>query len=251
MSRLRDESIRGLFVTGTDTDVGKTILTAAITAALRAEGLNVGVWKPVQSGARLGSGLTDSERLLQITGIDERPEAVAPFTFEAPLTPLLAAKQEGVTLTLTELIDAGIPLTKRYDTLLIECAGGVAVPLTNDNLMVDLISELRIPALIIARSSLGTINHTLLTVSFLRNRGVQITGIILNDSEWTEPLDDPSIASNAELIEQYSGLKVLGRFPRLHADSHSEMWIHTVRQTIQLGPIREALADQKLSHIGG
>lgn len=144
MSRVRDESIRGLFVTGTDTSVGKTIVTAAITTALRAEGLNVGVWKPVQSGARLGIGLTDSERLLQITGIDERPEAVAPFTFEAPLTPLLAAKQAGVALTLKELIAAGIPLTKRYDTLLIEGAGGVAVPLTNDDLMVvDLISELR------------------------------------------------------------------------------------------------------------
>ena len=71
-----------------------------------------GVWKPVQSGALLGSGMTDAERLLQITGIDERPEAVAPFTFEAPLTPLLAAKQAGVTLTMKELIAAGEPLTQ-------------------------------------------------------------------------------------------------------------------------------------------
>lgn len=63
----------------------------------------------------------------------------------------------------------------------------------------------------------------------------------MNDGEWTEPTEDPSIATNAELIEQYSGLKVLGRFPRLHADFNSEMWIHTVRQTIQLGPIRQAL----------
>jgi dethiobiotin synthetase len=243
MSKESVERIRGLFVTGTDTGVGKTMVTGAITAALRAEGLNVGVWKPVQSGARLGRGLTDSERLLQITGIDERPEDVAPFTFEAPLTPLLAAKQAGVTLTLKELIAAGLPLTKRYEALLIEGAGGVGVPLTHDSLMVDLISELRIPALIIARSSLGTINHTLLTVSFLRAHGVPIVGIIMNDGDWTNPSDDPSMATNAKLIEEYSGTKVLGRFPRLHANSNSEMFIQTVRQTIQLGPIRQTLAD--------
>lgn len=104
MNKMDMGSIRGLFVTGTDTGVGKTIVTSAITAALRAEGLNAGVWKPVQSGAFSGSGVTDAERLLQSTGIYEWPEAVAPFTFEAPLTPMLAAKRAGVTLTLKELI---------------------------------------------------------------------------------------------------------------------------------------------------
>ncbi|NHN30808.1 dethiobiotin synthase [Paenibacillus agricola] len=246
MNKVNPEAIRGLFVTGTDTGVGKTIVTAAITAMLRAEGLNVGVWKPVQSGAPLGKGVTDAERLLQITGIDERPEAVAPFTFEAPLTPMLAAKQDGVTLRLKELIAAGIPLIKRYEALLVEGAGGVAVPLTDDALVVDLIAELRIPALIVARSSLGTINHTLLTASFLRYHAVPIVGVIMNDGEVTEPNDDPSIATNAELIEHYSGLKVLGQFPCLHAEANSEMLIHTIRKTIQFEPIRQALAVQPM-----
>lgn len=233
--------INGLFVTGTDTGVGKTIVTAAITAALRAEGLNAGVWKPVQSGALIGSGVTDAERLLQSTGINERPEAVAPFTFEAPLTPMLAAKRAGVTFTLEELIAAGEPLVKRYEALLIEGAGGVAVPLTDDALVVDLISELHIPALIVARSSLGTINHTLLTASFLRHHAIPIVGVIMNDGELTERHDDPSVATNAELIERYGGLKVLGRFPRLQTDANSEILIHTIRKTIQLAPIRQAL----------
>ncbi|WP_240416730.1 dethiobiotin synthase [Paenibacillus periandrae] len=246
MNKINDETIRGLFVTGTDTDVGKTVITAAITAMLRAEGMNAGVWKPIQSGALLGSGLTDAERLLKSTGINERPEAVAPFTFEAPLTPMLATKQAGVTLTMKELITAGLPLTKRYEALLVEGAGGVAVPLTDDALIVDLISELRIPALIVARSSLGTINHTLLTASFLRHRGVPIVGIILNDGESTESHDDPSVATNAQLIEQYSGLEVLGRFPHLHAEATSEMLINTLRKTIQFEPIREAFAVQPM-----
>lgn len=243
-----DDSIRGLFVTGTDTAVGKTVITAAITAMLRAEGMNAGVWKPIQTGAPLGSGLTDAERLIRSTGINEQPGAVAPFTFEAPLAPMLAAKQAGVMLTIKELIAAGLPLTKHYEALLIEGAGGVAVPLTDGTLMVDLIAELRIPALIVARSSLGTINHTLLTASFLQNRGVPIVGVILNDGELTETDDDPSVATNAQLIEQFSGLKVLGRFPRLHTEETTHMLIHTLQKSIQFAPIREALA---VKPIGG
>ncbi|MFF2910729.1 dethiobiotin synthase [Paenibacillus sp. NPDC057934] len=246
MNKTNHETVRGLFVTGTDTDIGKTVITAAITATLRSEGVNAGVWKPIQSGAPLGSGLTDAERLLKSTGINERPEAVAPFTFEAPLTPMLAARQAGVNLTLQEIIAAGLPLTKRFEALLIEGAGGVAVPLTDDALIVDFISELRVPALIVARSGLGTINHTLLTASFLRDRGVPIVGIILNDGESMEPHDDPSVATNAQLIEQYSGLKVLGRFPRLQAEAAPETLISIVRETIQFTPIKEAIANQTI-----
>lgn len=246
MSTMNAEAIRGIFVTGTDTGVGKTVVTAVIAAVLRAEGMNIGVWKPVQSGASIGSGETDAERLLQSTGIDERPEAVAPYSFEAPLTPLLAAKHAGVDLTLKELIAAGIPLAKRYEALIIEGAGGVAVPLTDDALTADLISELRIPALIVARSGLGTINHTLLTASFLRHREVPIIGVIMNDGEIAHPHDDPSVATNAELIERCSGLKVLGRVPRLHLEAAPQTRIHNLRSSIQFAPIRQALAVQAM-----
>jgi dethiobiotin synthetase len=233
--------IRGCFVTGTDTGVGKTIVTAALAAALREQGLNIGVWKPVQSGAALGSGDTDAEILLQCTGIEERAEAVAPYTFEAPLTPLLAAKEMGLNLTLQEVIAAGSPLVERYESLLIEGAGGVAVPLTETSFVVDLISELRVPALIVAHSGLGTINHTLLTVSFLRERKVPIIGIILNDGTSAEIYDDPSVAMNAELIERYSGIKVLGRFPHLQSVANKTLLIDTVREEIQLTPILQVL----------
>lgn len=238
-------TLRGMFITGTDTGVGKTIVTSALAAALRAEGLDAGVWKPVQSGCLLGRGATDAERLLQSTGICERPEAVAPFTFEAPLSPMLAARLEGVTLGLQEIIAAGEPLIGRYQTLLIEGAGGVAVPLTEDALVIDLISMLQVPVLIVARAGLGTINHTLLTISFLQQRGIPIVGIIINNSEGVDALDDPSIATNTELIERYSGgLKVLGHFPYLHDEADPETLIHSVRRSIQLVPIRQALSLQ-------
>ncbi|WP_228469093.1 dethiobiotin synthase [Paenibacillus sp. JNUCC31] len=236
--------IRGLFVTGTDTDVGKTIVTGALAAALRAENLNVGVWKPVQSGALLGSGETDAERLLQYTGIHERAEDVASFTFQAPVTPMLAAKQDGVTITLQEIINAGQPLADRYESVLIEGAGGVAVPLTEDSFVVDLISELRIPALIVARSGLGTINHTLLTVSYLQQHGIPIIGFILNDGESDEIYNDSSITTNAELIERNCGIPFLGRFPRLMDELNTELLIQVIREKIQLTPIRQALTVQ-------
>lgn len=243
MNRMKAETaFRGIFVTGTDTGVGKTVVTAAIVAALRAEGLNIGVWKPVQSGGLIGAGMTDAERLLQITGIMERPETVASFTFKEPLTPMLAAKQAGVKLTLGGILAAGEPLMKRYDALFIEGVGGVAVPLTDDAMVADLIAQLRIPVLIVARSGLGTINHTLLTASMLRQRAIPIVGIVMNDGELPDQKDDPSAATNAELIERYSGLKVLGRFPRLHQAADTETLIQTIRETIELSPVRQALA---------
>lgn len=236
--------MRGVFVVGTDTGVGKTIVTAALTAALRAENRNIGVWKPVQSGELLGSGATDAERLLQYTGLNEKPEAVATFTFQAPLTPLLAAKQAGVTLTLKGLAAAGEDLLYRYESLLIEGAGGVAVPLTDDFLMLDLITELRIPALIVARSGLGTINHTLLTVAYLQQHGVPIIGFICNDAESMERYDDPSVTTNAALIERYSGIKFLGHFPYLKDEINSALLIQVVREQIQLQTIARALTIQ-------
>lgn len=238
---------RGLFVTGTDTGVGKTVITAALAAALRAEGRNTGVWKPVQSGALLGSGITDAERLLQGSGIHERPESVAPYTFEAPLTPLLAARAAHVELTLEALSASGLPLMARYDSLLIEGAGGIAVPLTNEALVIDWIVELGTPVLIVARSSLGTINHTLLTAAMLRQRAIPIVGVVLNDGfEAASDADDPSISTNAALIEQFGdGLRVLGRFPRIVEERPSPARLaDLIGRTIDLSPVRQALASK-------
>lgn len=236
--------LRGLFVTGTDTGVGKTVVTAAIAAAMRVDGLNVGVWKPVQSGAPLGRGLTDAERLLRGSGIDERPETVAPFTFTAPLTPLLAARGEGVELTLTAMLEAGGPLVRRYDGLLVEGAGGVAVPLTEDAFVADWAARLALPVLIVARSGLGTINHTLLTASYLRQSGLSIVGVVLNegaDNAATSGTDDPSVVSNAELIERYGRLKVLGRFPRLAHELGPRELAEIARRTLDLTALKEAV----------
>lgn len=248
--QLSQKELCGLFVTGTDTGVGKTFVTGAIVAALRADGINAGVWKPVQSGALLGSGTTDAERLLQMTGIREHSKAVAPYTFEAPLTPMLAARQVGVKLSLEEIIRAGDSLIHRYEVMFIEGAGGLAVPLTEHDMVIDLIAKLGVPALIIARNGLGTINHTLLTVSLLRQRKIPVIGVVMNDADQTARLDDPSIMTNGSLIEQYGGVRVLGSFPRLQGIPERDKLIQTVRSRIDLTLIRTAIESQTIRESG-
>lgn len=241
---MKADGLRGLFVTGTDTGVGKTVVTAALAAALRLDGLNVGVWKPVQSGAPLGSGVTDAERLLCGSGIDEPPEAVAPFTFAAPLTPLLAARCAGVELTMAALLEAGKPLLRRYAALLVEGAGGVAVPLAEDALVADWAARLALPVLIVARAGLGTVNHTLLTVAYLRQSGVAIAGVVLNegaDGVVLGGMDEPSVASNAALIERYGGVPILGRFPRLAHEQEPQELAQIARRTLDLTALQERM----------
>ncbi|MFF2154514.1 dethiobiotin synthase [Paenibacillus chitinolyticus] len=255
--------IRGIFVTGTDTGIGKTVVTAALAAALRSEGWNVGVWKPVQSGEPIGSGLSDAEKLAAGSGISDPPEEVASFTFRAPLAPSLAAQAEGVRLTMDILYEAGQPLCLRYDAMLVEGAGGAAVPLTEDALLTDWIAFLRMPVLIVARAGLGTVNHTLLTVSFLKQRGIDILGVVLNEgtcasgvpgvpvvSGVQEVADvqnapdgpDPSVAGNAALIETFGGVKVLGHFPPIGDGPGPRLLAETVHTTLDLAPVRSFLS---------
>ncbi|MFE6796572.1 dethiobiotin synthase [Paenibacillus chitinolyticus] len=261
--------IRGIFVTGTDTGTGKTVVTAALAAALRSEGWNVGVWKPVQSGEPIGSGLSDAEKLAAGSGISDPPEEVASFTFRAPLAPSLAAKAEGVRLTMDMLYEAGQPLCSRYDAMLVEGAGGAAVPLTEDALLAEWIAFLRMPVLIVARAGLGTVNHTLLTVSFLRQRGIDILGVVLNEGTCAPGVSgvsgvagppgvpgvqdaadvqnasdepDPSVAGNAALIETFGGVKVLGRFPPIGDGPGPRLLAETVHTALDLAPVRSFLS---------
>ncbi|GGF92440.1 dethiobiotin synthase [Paenibacillus abyssi] len=236
---------RGLFVTGTDTEVGKTFVTAAIAAALRQDGLDVGLWKPVQSGAPHGSADSDAHRLQRWSGVDDPPERIAPFSFEAPLAPCLAAREAGVELTLERLIAGGRPLMERHDALLVEGAGGLAAPLTAQELVVDMINELGMPVLIVARPGLGTVNHTLLTLAMLRQRRIPVVGVVLNDVIPTSPGLDPSRPVNGELIARYGNIPVLGRFPYLAGRPDGNQLLHEAARHIDLASIRAALRHQR------
>lgn len=179
----------GWFVTGTDTGVGKSV-----AAAWLVRGLGAAYWKPVQSGL---DGEGDAEVVAQLG----RPTMIHPSTYllDAPLSPHEAARQQGITIDL-----AAFRLPTGPRPLVVEGAGGVLVPLNREALMVDLMQQLGLPVILVCRTTLGTINHTLLSLEALRRRGLAVTGVILNG-----PRDE----TNQEAITHYGRVTVLAHLP--------------------------------------
>lgn len=181
---------QGFFVTGTDTDVGKTV--AAAWAVLHLAGR---YWKPVQSGLQ---GETDTAFVQRLTGAEVFPEA---FRLPEPLSPHEAARRAGVTIDLENIV-----IPKGSSPLVIEGAGGLLVPLNDDALVIDLIARLGLPAILVSRSTLGTINHTLLSLEALRRRQIIIAGVVMNG---------PRNAHNRAAIERYGQVRVIVEIPPL------------------------------------
>ena len=172
----------GLFITGTDTGVGKTLVSAAIALYLKKRGLNVGVMKPVETGVEDISKLGPDGSLLQWAAeTDEDPELVSPYRFKAPLAPSVAAKEEDRQIEVGVISQAAEKLSQRYDFVIIEGAGGLMVPLVGGLLMADLIKQLGFPMLVVAKTTLGTINHTLLTTYAAQGMSIPVAGFMLNN----------------------------------------------------------------------
>lgn len=182
-----------LFVTGTDTAVGKTLLSALLVAAL-----NRRYWKPIQTGASEG---TDRAAVIKWAGVS--PERTHPeaYLFDPPVSPHLAAEQQRMRIDLQAIRRPADP-----DPIVIEGAGGVLVPVNEQALMIDLIRHLQAPVIVAARTALGTINHTLLTVMAVRNAGLVLTGVVMVGRE------DPD---NRRAVERYGDVPVVGAIPWL------------------------------------
>ncbi len=201
--------MRGLFVTATDTGVGKTEVACALLRAARAAGIDAVGAKPAQSGATPGEP-TDAERLVEAAGRVEPLAAVCPYALRAPLAPAVAARLEGVEISLARILDAVRALGARHDAVVVEGAGGLLVPLTERETYADLAVALGLPVLVVARAGLGTVNHAALTVEALRRRGLAIAGIVLNR---TAPEDDPSVPHNAAEIARLTGIAPAALLP--------------------------------------
>lgn len=211
----------GLFITGTDTGVGKTFIAAGIVRALAAEGQSVAVVKPVATGAaRLGDDLhsDDAEALIAATGRGVPPQRVAPLVFERPLAPPVAARREGRRLSLAQVSFATLDALDWWagqgaGIAVVEGVGGLLCPLAEDATVADLAVRLDFPVVIVARRRLGTLNQAMLTVDAARWRGLRIAGIVLNAAE---PLgdDDLSDSTNAvELLRRLEGVPILAEVP--------------------------------------
>jgi dethiobiotin synthetase len=200
--------VRGCFVTGTDTGAGKTVVAAALAAALRARGERVAAFKPVVTGTddpRDPDWPPDHELLALAAGTT--PEAVAPLRFGPPVSPHLAAELAGRAIDVDALLAAARAAAAGADVLVAEGVGGLLVPLTPQVSVRDFARALGLPVMVAARPGLGTINHTLLTVDAARAGGLEVRAVVL--TPWPEA-PARMVVSNRETIERLAGVPVCG-----------------------------------------
>ena len=190
--------MKDLFVTGTDTGVGKTVLSALLAAALDAT-----YWKPIQCGAPGPQEETDRQAVLRWAELDEENAPAEAHVFDLPVSPHLAAREAGTTIDLSAIRK---PKTSDGRRLVIEGAGGVLVPINGRDFMLDLMVRLDAAIVIASRTSLGTINHTLLTVKAVRDAGLDLVGVVMIGEENVE---------NRKAIEHYGKVPVTGWIPFL------------------------------------
>ena len=208
---------KGLFITGTGTEVGKTVVTAGILRYLRGAGVEAMPMKPVQTGA------TDTEDGWRAPDLDfhfasagirvsrKQYGVFAPYCYGPACSPHLAARAAGVYPDIGRISASVHGLVAKYDALLIEGAGGIMVPLDETLTNLDLMKELGCPVLLVAHAGLGTINHTLLSIATLRGAGLTVVGVVFN--EVVPVAEDYIKADNPDAVSRFGEVDVLGRVP--------------------------------------
>lgn len=214
----------GYFITGTDTGVGKTIVSAAILRGFIKKGLKVGAMKPIETGCINKDGIllpSDGMFLRDMAEMNDPLELVTPIKFENPLSPLVASRLEDMDIDLERIFRIFENLKKKYDYLIVEGIGGLMVPILKEEkkkaktfyYVRDLIKDLGLEVIIVSRPTLGTINHTLLTVEALKNKKIPIKGFILNYIQSSK--GDIAEKTNPEILTEILDIPLLGKLPYL------------------------------------
>lgn len=204
---------KGIFITGTDTGIGKTLISGTLALSLRKRGMNIGVMKPAESGCKRVEGKlipSDALFLKELSGSNDDIDLINPYRLEHPLAPGTAAEMEGVKIEMERITEAYIRLESIHELMLVEGSGGLFVPLNDSTLISDLIKALNLPAIVIARSSLGTINHTLLTLKTAEASSIEVLGVIINHISPHIGLAEETCAST---IKKFTSIPILGSFP--------------------------------------
>tara|TARA_B100000953_G_scaffold281415_1_gene258875 strand:- start:85 stop:771 length:687 start_codon:yes stop_codon:yes gene_type:complete len=175
--------MKSIFVTGTDTDIGKTCISAGIALALKKSGINVGVMKPFMCGISQKTGFShdDVTTLTNAANVNDPRELVNPFFFPISASPYTAANNLGVKINIKQVLDSYEKLSEIHDVMLIEGIGGIMTPILRDFSVIDLIKNLHTNTLIITSSKIGTVNHTVMTCKLCKNLGIPVKGLIINN----------------------------------------------------------------------
>jgi dethiobiotin synthetase len=204
----------GIFITGTDTDVGKTFIAAGISAALSARGIDVGVYKPMLSGMDRTDKNSDA-MILKTMSADTSPiEDITPFHFKEPLAPYIAAKLQGISISKSDIMSHWETVKNRHEFFIVEGAGGISVPYGEDFLVSDIAVEIGFPIVVVARANLGTVNHTYLTIEYAKRLGLDILGVIINGLDQSRA--GIAETTNPKLIEKLCNVSILGIIPQMH-----------------------------------
>ncbi|PWI58870.1 dethiobiotin synthase [Sulfoacidibacillus thermotolerans] len=227
--------MNGFFITATDTDVGKTLVAGGIASAFRNRGIDIGVYKPLQSGHLANDEKGDAARLKRLSEIEDGIADICPYSFSEPLAPALAIARQGQAIATADLVAHAQKLANRHTYLIVEGAGGLAVPYASDGLVVDFAKELRLPLLIVARPNLGTVNHSVLTIEYARSHGLSVLGVVI--SGFQKETDDLSQETNAEMIANLGKVPILGVLPWLGDDPPPQIVREAVEKHVAIDHI--------------
>jgi dethiobiotin synthetase len=215
----------GLFIAGTDTAVGKTVVTAGIAGYLRDRGVDCGVMKPIESGCLSGAKGSDTVYLKRISKTPDDLDMINTYAFAAPLAPGVAAAQEGVEIRFDRITESYKRLELLHSAVLVEGAGGLLVPLSEEQTMADLILHLRLPVLLVGRLGLGTINHTLLSLEYLEKRGISVAGVVLNSQNGQGDLSE---RYNYKTLSQWTNVPIWGVIDHMKRLKNRQEVIHGI-----------------------
>jgi dethiobiotin synthetase len=233
---------RGLFITGTDTGVGKTFVAAGLAMLLRDLGYRVGVMKPAETGCGERDGRLipeDAVRLKEASGCAEPIEKICPYRLPEPLAPSIAAERAGVRIEIDHLLAVFEEISAQHDITIVEGAGGLMVPLLPSYTFADFAHVLKLPILVVAANKLGVINHLLLTLEHAGCKGLTVLGYVLNRAAQEGSL---AADTNREVLANLTGVPCLGELPFVPAaESLNGLLINLFEREFALGLIEPVL----------
>ena len=227
----KQDSSHPLFITGTDTGVGKTVLTAAICCALQRQGKQVGVFKPVETGVNpQQKERSDGGRLGQLVSSTALRDPIDLYCYPLPLAPLACARQTGLAIDPEKILQRLNNISQKRDITLIEGAGGLLTPLTPSFAILDLILLLQVPCLVVGQTDLGAVNHTLLTLRTLQQTGIPVPAVVMNEPSSAKNLPMAALqrTSSLELIQEFAKVPVIG--PLGYEETIESDWQKGIRQ---------------------